>query len=356
MIEVAAGEVHMLRRANALVFGLVIALAGSAVVAVAGQTRSSTAAQRAWTPPRTPWGDPDLEGIWPGTDMVGVPFERPAQLAGRTEISDEEFAQREAQATRQATADVEEFVSTAPRAGDGTGPPSHWLEHGKPSLQASLVVEPADGKLPPMTPEGTERSASSKNTYVMFSGFADFRDLGPYDRCISRGVLGSIFPVIYNNGNQILQMPGYVVIRYEMIHETRVIPLDGRPHLSRRIRSYMGDPRGRWEGNTLVVHTTNLNGKTGAQANGNLAMTSDSLELTERFTRTGPDTIQYEVTVNDPRTWTRPWKVAFPLRRDSSYKIFEYACHEGNHAMTNILSAARAEDRQAAGEPPAPVR
>jgi hypothetical protein len=277
--------------------------------------------------------------------MVGVPFERPAQLAGRTEVSDEEFAQREAQAKRQATADTEEFVSTAARAGDGTGPPSHWLEHGKPSRQASLVVEPADGKLPPMTPEGTRRIASTKNTYVMFSGFADFHDLGPYDRCISRGVLGSTFPVIYNNGNEILQFPGYVVIRYEMIHETRVIPLDGRPHLSRNIKSYMGDARGHWEGNTLVVHTANLNGKTGAQANGNNAMMSDAVELTERFTRTAPDTIQYEVTVDDPRTWTRPWKVAFPLRRDPNYKIFEYACHEGNHAMSNILSAARAEDR-----------
>ena len=279
--------------------------------------------------------------------MVGVPFERPDELAGRTEVSAEEFAAREERAKRQAQADREEFVSTAPRTGDGTGPPSHWLEWGKPSRQASLVVAPADGKLPPMTPEGRQRSAMSKNTYVMFTGFTDATELGPYDRCISRGVLGSIFPVIYNNGNQILQHPGYVVIRYEMIHETRVIPLDGRPHLAPTIRSYMGDPRGHWEGTTLVVQTTNFNGKTGAQANGNLAMTSDALELVERFTRTGPDTMQYEVTVTDPKTWTRPWSVAFPLRRDPNYKIFEYACHEGNHAMTNILSAVRAEERQA---------
>ena len=279
--------------------------------------------------------------------MVGVPFERPAESAGRTEVTNEEFAAREERAKRQAQSDGEEFVSTAPRTGDGTGPPSHWLEWGKPSRQASLVVAPADGKLPPMTPEGQQRSAASKNTYVMFSGFRDATDMGPYDRCISRGVLGSTFPVIYNNGNQILQHPGYVVIRYEMIHETRVIPLDGRPHLSPAIRSYMGDPRGHWEGNTLVVHTTNFNGKTGAQANGNLSMTSDALELVERFTRTGPDTIQYEVTATDPKTWTRPWTVAFPLRRDPNYRIFEYACHEGNHAMANILSASRAEERQA---------
>jgi hypothetical protein len=278
--------------------------------------------------------------------MVGVPFERPAELAGRTELSNEEFVKREEQAKLQAVADTEEFVSTAARRGDGTGPPSHWLEWGKPSRQASLVVEPADGKLPPMTPEGQRRTASVRNTYVMFSGFNDYTDLGPYDRCISRGVLGSTFPVIYNNGNQILQFPGYVVIRYEMIHETRVIPLDGRSHVSAAIRSYMGDPRGHWDGNTLVVRTTNFNGKTGAQANGNLLMTSDQLELVERFSRTGPDTIQYEVTVTDPKTWTRPWKVAFPLKRDPNYKIFEYACHEGNHAMSNILSASRAEERR----------
>jgi len=276
--------------------------------------------------------------------MVGVPFERPAAAGDRTTATAEELAAQEEQAKRRAAADSEEFVSTAPRQGDGTGPPSHWLEWGKPSKQTSLVVEPADGRLPPLTPEGQQRMASLKNTYVMLSGFADYTELGPYDRCISRGLLGSTFPVIYNNGNQILQYPGYVVIRYEMIHETRVIPLDDRPHVSPAIRSYMGDPRGHWDGNTLVVETTNFNGRTGAQANGNLLMMSDALAVVERFTRTGPDTIQYEVFVNDPKTWTKPWKASFPLRRDASYGIFEYACHEGNHAMSNILSAARAEE------------
>jgi hypothetical protein len=321
----------------------------------AAQTRPSGAAQKAWTAPRTPWGDPDLQGMWPSTDMVGVPFERPAELAGRSEVSDKEFAERQAQAAQRAASDGEQVVSTAPRTGDGTGPPSHWLEWGKPSRQASLVTAPADGRLPPMTPAGQQRAATTTNTYVMLSGFRDYTDMGPYDRCLTRGVLGSTFPVIYNNGNEIFQMPGYVVIRYEMIHETRIIPLDGRPHLPPTIRSYMGDPRGHWEGNTLVVRTTNFNGRTGAQGNGNLLMTSDALELVERFTRTGPDTIQYEVTVNDPKTWTRTWSAAFPLRRDPDYKIFEYACHEGNNAMSNILSASRSEDRQAA-EPPSPGR
>ena len=305
------------------------------------------AAKAPYSPPKTAWGDPDLSGIWPSTDMVGVPFERPAAMGERTEVTAEEFAARQKQEQTRAAADLETGVSTAPRQGDGTGPPSHWLEWGKASKQASLIVEPLDGRLPPTTPEAQRRAASLKNTYVMFDGFADPTELGPYDRCISRGPLGSVFPVIYNNGNQIFQFPGYVVIRYEMIHEIRVVPLDGRSHVSSKIRSYMGDPRGHWEGNTLVVETTNLNGRTGATANGNLMMLSDDAKIVEKFTRTGQDSLQYEVTVNDPRTWTKPWKASFPLRRESSYGMFEYACHEGNHAMSNILSAARSADKAA---------
>ena len=277
--------------------------------------------------------------------MVGVPLERPASFGERNEVTQEEYDTRQKTAAQRVAADSEETVSTAARQGDGTGPPSHWLEWGKASKQASLVVEPADGRLPPTTPEAQRRAASLKNTYVMFDGFADPTELGPYDRCISRGPLGSVFPVIYNNGNQIFQFPGYVVIRYEMIHEVRMVPLDGRAHVSPKIRSYMGDARGHWEGNTLVVETTNLNGRTGATANGNLMMLSDEAKLVERYTRTGADTLQYEVGVTDLRTWTKPWKATFPLRRESSYGMFEYACHEGNHAMSNILSAARSADK-----------
>ena len=302
-------------------------------------------AKAPYSPPKTMWGDPDLTGLWPSTDMVGVPFERPENFGERNEVTQEEYDAREKTAAQRAAADSEDTVSTAARQGDGTGPPSHWLEWGKASKQASLIVEPSNGRLPPTTPEAQRRAATLKNTYVMFDGFADPSELGPYDRCISRGPLGSMFPVIYNNGNQIIQFPGYVVLRYEMIHEVRVIPLDGRAHLSPKIRTYMGDPRGHWEGNTLVVETTNLNGRTGAQGNGNLLMMSDEARIVEKFTRTGLDTVQYEVAVTDPRTWTKPWKASFPLRRDSSYGMFEYACHEGNHAMSNILSASRAADK-----------
>src|SRR5512138_2467862 len=307
---------------------IVIAFAALCAVGTYAQQRTP------YTPPKTAWGDPDLSGIWPSTDMVGVPFERPANLGERNEVTQEEYVARQKQEQTRTAADLETTVSTAPRQGDGTGPPSHWLELGKASKQASLLVEPLDGRLPPTTPEAQRRAASLKNTYVMFDGFADPTELGPYDRCISRGPLGSVFPVIYNNGNQIFQFPGYVVIRYEMIHEVRVVPLDGRTHVSSKIRTYMGDARGHWDGNTLVVETTNLNGRTGAQANGNLMMLSDEATIVEKFTRTGADSLQYEVTVNDPRTWTRPWKATFPLRRDLSYGMFEYACHEGNHAMS----------------------
>jgi hypothetical protein len=215
-----------MRLAVAGLTALSVWLTGAATAT--GQTRPSTPPKKTWVTPRTPWGDPDLEGMWPSTDMVGVPFERPAELAGRSEVSDKEFAEREAQARRRTAADSEELVSTAPRTGDGTGPPSHWLEWGKPSRQASLVVTPADGKLPPMTTDGQLRSASLKNTYVMFSGFADYTELGPYDRCISRGVLGSMFPVIYNNGNQIYRcwLRGHPL--RDDPRNTRDPPTDGR--------------------------------------------------------------------------------------------------------------------------------
>jgi len=315
--------------------------------ALASVCAAGAYAQQKYAPPKTAWGDPDLQGIWPSTDMVGVPFERPENFGERNEVTAEEYVARQKQQQTREEADSETTVSTAPRQGDGTGPPSHWLEWGKASKQASLIVQPADGRLPPATPEAQRRAATLKNTYVRFDDFDEAAELGPYDRCISRGPLGSVFPVIYNNGNQIFQFPGYVVIRYEMIHEVRVVPLDGRSHVSPKIRTFMGDPRGHWDGNTLVVETTNLNGRTGAQGNGNLLMMSDEAKIVERYTRTGPDTLQYEVTVNDPRTWTKPWKASFPLRRDMSYGMFEYACHEGNHAMFNILSASRAADNTA---------
>jgi hypothetical protein len=215
-----------------------------------------------------------------------------------------------------------------------------------PSRQSSLIVEPANGRMPAMTAEGKVRQAGAGGTYMKQTGFSSASELGPYDRCISRGVVGSMMPVVYNNGNEIVQAPGYVAFRNEMIHEVRIIPLDGRAPLPESMKSWMGSSRGRFEGNTLVVRTTNLNGKTGMQGNGMMLIPSDALVIEERFTPVSADVLQYEVTINDPKTWTAPWTVSFPLKRDPEYQMFEYACHEGNYAMRNTLSGSRADENR----------
>lgn len=314
---------------------VVIGFAGAPSSAEAGQ---GAAKSGGWTG-RTAWGDPDLQGIWTSGPMIDVPFERPVEMGTRATVTDEEFARRVAANQRQR----ESF--TAPVVTRSGGPPSgpqDWNEPGTPSRQASLIVDPPNGRLPALTSDGAERARTWQRT-----GANPTRpeDLNPYDRCITRGVLGSAFPNIYNSASQIFQVPGYVVIHHEMIHEARMIPLDGRPHLPDAIRLYMGDPRGRWEGDTLVIETTNFNGKTGSYGrNGNGNPTTRGLRLVERYRRTSAETLQYEVRVEDPETFTAPWTVAFPLTRDPAYKMFEYACHEANYALPNILRAERAAE------------
>jgi hypothetical protein len=297
-----------------------------------------------YEPARTPWGDPDLQGTWPSGSLIEVPFERPERFGTRDTLTDAEFAERVAQIAAQTANDAAE---SGPSSGSpATGPPPHWTERGQPVRQASLIVDPPDGRLPPMTDEGARRAARwtalTADTYQHESA----TDLTPYDRCITRGVLGSTFPNIYNTGIQIMQVPGAVILRYEMVHETRIVPLDGRPHLAPALRSYMGDPRGYWDGTTLVVDTTNFNGRTGSYGrNGNGNPTSDALHLVERFTLLSANRLQYEVTVSDPQTWTKSWTVRLPLSRNDGYGMYEYACHEGNYAIRNTLSAARAKER-----------
>jgi hypothetical protein len=210
-------------------------------------------------------------------------------------------------------------------------------------------VEPADGRLPALTPEA-QAKLDAKNKVRREAIPASYTNWSYYDRCITRGVAGSILPVIYGNGLEIVQTPGYVAIRYEMVHDVRIIPTDGRPHLSSNIRSYMGDAVGHWEGKTLVVETTNFLGDrmaVGVNGDGG-APYSEDLKLTERFTRASGNSINYEMIVDDPKTYTATWKVAFPITQEPGYQLFEYACHEGNMAMHNMLSAARMEDKKAA--------
>jgi hypothetical protein len=336
---------------------VLVPLAAALLAAHPASAQPSPGAARsggAYAVPRTPWGDPDLQGKWPSTHMVGVPLQRDEALGIRNVLNDAEFAARQAQAAQQLEQDnadfeLEQAASTPGGAvGGPVSPPPHWLERGEPQRQASLIVDPPNGRMPPLT-AAAERRAAELRAYRESRGPADsYTDRSLYDRCITRGIAGSMLPVIYNNGNQIVQAPGYVAIVNEMIHETRVIPLDGRPHVSDAVRMYMGDSRGRWEGDTLVVETKNLTDRTGIGLNGGGPRHSAALTIVERLTRTAEDTIEYEMTIDDPQTWTAPWTIAMPLKRDDGYGMYEYACHEGNLAMFNILSGARAEERAAA--------
>jgi hypothetical protein len=209
------------------------------------------------------------------------------------------------------------------------------------SKQTSQIVEPANGRMPPLTDEGKKKQQAMAATRGKTP--ETWTDWSIYDRCITRGVAGSIIPVIYGNGLEIVQTPGYVAIRYEMVHDTRIIPTDGRAHMPASVKSYMGDPVGHWEGNTLVVETTNFNGKMGIGPNGGGVPGSEEMKLTERFTRFSDNTVNYELTVNDPKTYTAPWKIAFPITHEPGYQIFEYACHEGNMAMRNMITGTIAE-------------
>ena len=318
----------------------------SCLPAPAQSSKTASPPAKSWTPPKTPWGDPDLEGIWPGN--MGVPMQRPKTMGERTVLTEEEFARRVAQSQKAAASDSEEFAPKDQKV--GIGPPSYWTERGKPTRQASLIIDPPDGQLPPMTPEG---KAIQAKTPAEWGGKADsVNDVNLYYRCITRGVVGSMIPVVYNNGNQIVQAPGYVVIRNEMIHESRVIPLDGRPHAGSNIHLYMGDARGHWEGNSLVIETTNFTGKTsigsnGVAYNGQGGRNSEALHLVERLTRVDENTLNYQVTIDDPTIWTRPWTMLIQLKRDDKYQFLEYACHEGNYALKDILSGARAEEEAA---------
>jgi hypothetical protein len=317
--------------------GLVIGLALTALLGVAaGQTPANAGAKKStWVQPKTPWGDPDLQGIWPTGEMTGVPLERPVEFGERATLTDEEFAQRQAEIQRR----FEGFVIGA------------WGEAGKAQRQASLIVDPSDGRMPRLTADGLQRSVPLGSSWQdrPFNGPEDF---DTWDRCITRGLLPSMLPAQYSNGLEIHQAPGYVVIRNEMIHEARIVPLDGRPHLGPTLRQYMGDSRGRWDGQTLVIETTNFNGRTAATNPGtsgsprlNNIPTSDALRIVERFTRVNADTMNYEATVEDSIVFTGPWKVAYPFKRNPDYVIYEYACHEGNYALPNLISGSQAEQR-----------
>ena len=288
-----------------------------------------------YEPVRTAWGDPDIAGAYNNSDESGIPFERPQEYAGRTldSFTPEELAKITQQRQEQ-TIERNPTLSEFP----GATSPMHWFEnYFAANSRAWLVSDPPDGKVPPMTEEGKQRAAEREEARKARGPALSYEDHSLYDRCITRGVPGSMMPAIYGNSYRIEQSPGYVTITYEMIHDTRVIPLDGRPHVDPSIQLYLGDARGHWEGDTLVVETTNFTDKTPYRGS------SQYLKLVERFTPLGPDTLEWSVTFDDPHTWTRPWTFAMNLTHDESQPPFEYACHEGNYGLRNMLSAARAE-------------
>jgi hypothetical protein len=304
-------------------------------------------AQDGYRTPKTPWGDPDLQGRWPSSSVAAVPLQRPESFGTRAVLTEEEFAQREAQFAKQSVQDQEDFDFNNPsipfgQIGGGQSPPPHWLERAAPNRQASLIVDPANGRLPALTPGARKRAADANASRSL----ASYTDLSLYERCITRGLPGSILPGGYGNGNEIVQSPGYVTILNEMVHEARVVPLDGRPHLRAALTNYVGDSRGRWEGDTLVVETTNFTDQMGVGVNGTGA--SRAAKITERFRRTSDTDLRYSMTVDDPQTWTAPFTIQYTLTRDNGYNVYEYACHEGNYALQNILRGARAAERQAA--------
>jgi hypothetical protein len=290
-----------------------------------------------YSPPRLADGQPDLQGIW--TNATITPFERPPELADKAF-----FTAEEAQAYEQRI--VGARTDAPPRPGDVGNYNQVWFDQGTrvvKTLRTSLVVDPPDGRVP-VRPEAEEKRA-----YDLAHIGDSYEHMSLWDRCITRGVPAGMFPAGYNNAYRITQVPGYVVISYEMIHESRIVPLDARAHVDASIRLWNGDSRGRWEGDTLVIDTTNFNGKgqiSTSAAGGRMRgiLQSDAAHIIERFTRTDADTILYEVTIDDPKIYTRPWKLEIPLLRDSDYVIYEYACHEGNHALPNILSGGRAQD------------
>lgn len=327
---------------TAIAAALLLAVSTSAQTpkpaATAAQPKPPTP-QKKWTAPRTPWGDPDLQGSYSNLSEQGTPMERPNEFVGR-QLQDVKGDELKAikQASQNRT--VQSF------AGPLHAPDSWWqadLNLAKGS-QAWFVIDPEDGKIPAMTAEATARiNAQAAARRALGHGPSDsWEDRSYYDRCITRGMPGSMLPVIYGNSYEIVQGPGIVTITYEMIHETRVIPLNAPAHVGSGIKSYMGDARGHWEGDTLVVETTNFKDET-AFRNANGA----TLKLTERFTRTAPDTVTWALTVDDPKTWTKPWTFAMPLTRDETQPVLEYGCHEGNLGLRNILSSARAEEKAA---------
>ena len=305
----------------------------SALRASPAETTAAKAKDPNWKAPRTPWGHPDLEGTWTSDDMRGIPTSRPAAQGERESLTPEEFARRAGgdEASRDRAVNQETILRN---------------EFGVRTFgYTSFIVDPPNGQMPALTQAALSRRKAIANQGTFGGGpWDDFDDFTLYDRCITRGVPGSVMPVLYGNGLRIMQTPNEVVISYEMVHDTRVIPLDTRPRLGASITQYIGDARGHWEGDALVVETTNFTNKTAV----NGAPHSEKLKLTEWFTRIDPEMIDYRFRVEDPDTFTAPFTMRLTITGQPGYELYEYSCHEGNTAVGQALSGERAYEKQVA--------
>jgi hypothetical protein len=302
------------------------------------QDPAKASASKKW---QTPWGDPDLQGSW--TNATNTPLQRPDKYAGRATLTAEE----------RAALDKDTEVATDKRPARGTVEDVEgaynglWWDRGRSDGRTSLIYDQPDGLIPPRTPEAQKRLAEAAlvdKTAENYAGHGTYEGpevLDPYTRCIIRAALPRV-PTGYDNNYQIVQSPGTVAIFQEQIHETRVIPLDGRPHLDQSVSQWLGDSRGHWEGNTLVVETTNFSDQASFEGS------TPKMRLVERWTRVGDDRIDYKFTVNDPETWTKPWSAAIAWNKTG--QLYEYACHEDNYGLYGILSGARARERGAAAK------
>jgi hypothetical protein len=336
------------RRALLMRVATLIAIASLAAVSAEGQAPAATDT-RPWTLSRTAWGDPDLQGVW--NYAAGTPFERPAEFAGKATLNDEELAREESRVRERGNGD---------RRDDGRADLDLNREHNEfwfsrrtriLTRRTSLITDPADGKLPPLTPDAVQAQAARAAAQLVRGPADSWEDRSLNERCLvnetfgppilPRLMLGGIFDIVF--GHQfhfrILQSAGYVTILAEYGQSLRIIPLDGRPHIPGAVQQWLGDSRGHWEGNTLVVETTNFHPKRAVAG-----FPAGNVRLVERWARTERDTLDYQFTVDDPTTWTKPWTAAVPIERTNG-EIYEFGCHEGNYGLANILSAARSEER-----------
>jgi hypothetical protein len=308
-------------------------------VVVAAMLPVCSSAAAAWKQPKTPWGDPDLQGTWPISHLMSVPLERPEKYGERLQFTPEELAQQR----KAVEAQNEGYHKEEAQKKLGMG---HWMEETDIPTQTSLIVDPPNGRLPAQTAVGKEMSSRMGSDWnrEVFDSVADF---GTWNRCITRGLPNGMFPNPYNNGIQIVQSPGYVVINMEMIHEARVVPLGNMPPLDSAIQQWLGSSRGHWEGNKLVVETTNFNGQTSMTdvptrgSPRDPRASSTQMKIVETFERTGENDLLYRVTINDPVTQVASWTAQLPWKRDDSYEIYEYACHEDNEAIRNYIVTSR---------------